>query len=241
MPAKPIRQVTPPGSRIWLYGIVAAALASGLNYFWWYLCVAVFHWPLQVPARLDAAVLVDASPTRIVTATCVALFAATLGANLLAKVVIGPRIWWLVIGSGLGLVSTYAVLTLAEIDLFVRVRLAVMHVITMVVTLPLLYRALHIHDSDLEHADRRWHDHVEQRAVSLADQGVVAATTPVRMEMHDYVGMSEIEACEAAARAGVECRVTSRDGQQMTATLDFRSDRVNLVVAGGRVQSVSLG
>lgn len=242
MPSKPIRQVTPPGSRIWLFGIVSAALASTLNYGWLYLCTDVFHWAVQVPAALDVTSLVAATPTRIIVATSAAVAVATIGANLLAKTVIGPRIWWLVIASGVGVASTYAVLTLTDIELLVRVRLAVMHVLTMVVVIPLMYRALHIRDSDLAHADRRWHDHVEQRTPTHpATPGDVITATAPRLELDDYVGMTEEEAMAAAAAAGVECRVMSRDGQHMTTTLDFRADRVNLVVEGGSVRSVSVG
>jgi hypothetical protein len=111
----------------------------------------------------------------------------------------------------------------------------------MVVAIPMLYRALHIHDSDLEHADRRWHDHVESRAAAQTTSPASSPATPAHLELDDYVGMTEDEALAAAAAAGIECRVMSRDDQQMTVTLDFRPDRVNLVVVGGRVQSASVG
>ena len=239
MAGKPIRQVTPPGSRIWLYGTGAALIASLINYGWLYLCVSVFHWPIRVPAQMDPTSLVDATPMRIVAATGTAVLAATIGAHLLAKTVIGPRIWWLLIGSGLGVASTYAALTITEIDLLIRIRLAVMHVLTMVVVVPMLYRALHIHDSDLENADRRWHDHMEQR--TAAPPVSEPAIAPANFDLQSVIGLTEADATTAAASAGRECRVMSRDGQTMTVTLDYRPDRVNLVVEGGVVTDASVG
>jgi hypothetical protein len=103
----------------------------------------------------------------------------------------------------------------------------------------MLYRALHIHDSDLENADRRWHDHMEQRgATPLVSE---PAPSSADFDLQSVVGMTEAEASSAAASAGRECRVMSRDGQSMTVTLDYRPDRVNLVVEGGVVTDATVG
>jgi hypothetical protein len=242
MVGKPFRQVTPPSSRIWLYGIGAALLSSVLNYGWLYLCVSVFQWPIRVPAQMDPAYLVDATPLRIVTATCAAVLTATIGATLLAKTVIGPRIWWLLLGTGFGVASTYAALTVTEIELMIRIRLAVMHIITMIVVVPILYRALQIRDSDLEHAARRWQDHMEQRTiVPAAPEQATAPAMELDFHPESVVGMTESDATAAAMSAGRECRVMSRDGQAMTVTLDYRADRVNLVVEGGIVTDATVG
>jgi hypothetical protein len=81
----------------------------------------------------------------------------------LAKLFIGPRIWFLVIGLGGGLASVYGALTLSEVSFTVKFSLSVMHVLaTFLVVLPIA-EALKIRDSDLHRADLRYHEHLESK------------------------------------------------------------------------------
>ena len=108
MSVKPVRQITPPASRIWLAGLVATALAAGANAGWLWICVNIFKWEIVVPEAPQSTVLIDASVLRIALATAIAGLLATLVAVGLAKLFIGPRIWFLAIGLGGGLASVYA-------------------------------------------------------------------------------------------------------------------------------------
>jgi hypothetical protein len=55
------------------------------------------------------------------------------------------------------------------------------------------------------------------------------------------VGLTEAEAEAAAAERGWAFRVVERDGETFPVTDDFRTDRVNVVVDGGVVTSVTIG
>ena len=54
----------------------------------------------------------------------------------------------------------------------------------------------------------------------------------------DLVGMTEEEAGEHAAAHTATVRVVERDGQPLPMTMDYRPDRVNVVVAAGVVAGV---
>ena len=179
MSVKPVRQVTPPASRIWLAGLGATALAAGANAGWLWICVNLFNWEIVVPEAFNSAVYVDASLLRVAVATAIAGVFATLVAVGLAKLFIGPRIWFLVIGLGGGFASVYGALTLAGVSFSVKFSLSVMHLLaTFLVVLPIA-EALKIRDSDLHRADVRYHEHLESKnsddAIFLA--GTAAATT----------------------------------------------------------------
>jgi len=97
----------------------------------------------------------------------------------LAKLFIGPRIWFLVIGLGGGLASVYGALTLTGVSFSVKFSLSVMHLLaTFLVVLPIA-EALKIRDSDLHRADVRYHEHLESKNSNDATfiAGSTAATT----------------------------------------------------------------
>lgn len=163
MSVKPVRQVTPPASRIWLAGLGATSLATGANAGWLWICVNIFKWEIVVPESPQSAVLIDASVLRIALATAIAGVLATLVAVGLAKLFIGPRIWFLAIGLGGGLASVYGALTLANVSVSGKFALSVMHILaTFLVVLPIA-EALKIRDSDLHRADVRYHEHLESK------------------------------------------------------------------------------
>ena len=135
--------------RVWTFGLVGTAAAALLTYAWAYLCAQVWDWPIQVPRLFDPADLVDASYWRIETVTVAVGVAATAGAALLARTLIGPRIWWLIISMGLGLTSLYGALTLPGTDLTLRLRVSVLHVLVMATVIPALAMALRISDADV--------------------------------------------------------------------------------------------
>ena len=175
MSVKPVRQVTPPASRIWLTGLGATALAAGANAGWLWICVNLFNWEIVVPEAFQSAVYVDASLIRVTLATAIAGVLATLAAVGLAKLFIGPRIWFLVIGLGGGLASVYGALTLTNVSFSVKFSLSVMHLLaTFLVVLPIA-EALKIRDSDLHRADVRYHEHLESK--NADDTTLIAGTT----------------------------------------------------------------
>lgn len=175
MSVKPVRQVTPPAARIWLAGLGATALAAGANAGWLWICVNLFNWEIVVPEAFQSAVYVDASLLRVTVATAIAGVFATLVAVGLAKLFIGPRIWFLVIGLGGGLASVYGALTLTGVSFSVKFSLSVMHLLaTFLVVLPIA-EALKIRDSDLHRADVRYHEHLESK--NSDDATFIAGTT----------------------------------------------------------------
>ena len=179
MSVKPVRQVTPPAARIWLAGLGATALAAGANAGWLWICVNLFNWEIVVPEAFQSAVYVDASLLRVTLATAIAGVFATLVAVGLAKLFIGPRIWFSVIGLGGGLASVYGALTLTGVSFSVKFSLSVMHLLaTFLVVLPIA-EALKIRDSDLHRADVRYHEHLESKNSNDATfvAGSTAATT----------------------------------------------------------------
>ena len=163
MSVKPVRQVTPPATRIWLAGLGATALATGANAGWLWICVNLFHWKIVVPEGFQSSVYVEASLLRVTLATAIAGGLATLVAVGLAKLFIGPRIWFLVIGLGGGFASVYGALTLTGVSFSVKFSLSVMHLLaTFVIVLPIA-EALKIRDSDLHRADVRYHEHLDSK------------------------------------------------------------------------------
>lgn len=165
----PRRQVTPPAWRVWTYGIGGTLLAGLLTYSWAYLCAEVWGWPIQVPRMLDAADLVDASYERIALVTAVVGLLGTLGAALLARTVIGPRIWWLIVSTGLGLTSLYGALTVPGTELALRLRLSVLHVLVMAALIPAIAVALRISDEDVARTLRA-HQPQEQNVGTVVPQ-----------------------------------------------------------------------
>ena len=185
MSVKPVRQVTPPAARIWLAGLGATALAAGANAGWLWICVNLFNWEIVVPEAFQSAVYVEASLLRVTVATAIAGVLATLVAVGLAKLFIGPRIWFLVIGLGVGLASVYGALTLTGISFSVKFSLSVMHLLaTFLVVLPIA-EALKIRDSDLHRADVRYHEHLESKNTydTTFIAGSTAATTSSAIDM----------------------------------------------------------
>jgi len=180
MSVKPVRQVTPPASRIWLAGLGATVLASGANAGWLWICVNLFNWEIVVPEAFQSSVYVDASLLRVTLATAAAGVFATLVAVGLAKLFIGPRIWFLAIGLGGGFASVYGALTLSDVSFTVKFSLSVMHILaTFLVVLPIA-EALKIRDSDLHRADVRYHEHLHSK--NSDDTTFIAATTSTAID-----------------------------------------------------------
>jgi hypothetical protein len=184
MSVKPVRQVTPPASRIWLAGLGATVLASGANAGWLWICVNLFNWEIVVPEAFQSSVYVDASLLRVTLATAAAGVVATLVAVGLAKLFIGPRIWFLAIGLGGGFASVYGALTLSDVSFTVKFSLSVMHILaTFLVVLPIA-EALKIRDSDLHRADVRYHEHLDSKNSDDTTfiAGSTAATTSTAID-----------------------------------------------------------
>jgi hypothetical protein len=175
MSVKPVRQVTPPATRILLAGLGATALAAAANAGWLWISVNIFNWEIVVPEAFQSSVYVDATVLRVTVATAIAGAFATLVAVGLAKLLIGPRIWFLAFGLGVGFASVYSALTLANVSFAVKFALSVMHLLaTFIIVLP-IGEALKIRDSDLHRADVRYHEHLASK--SSDDTSFVAGTT----------------------------------------------------------------
>jgi hypothetical protein len=57
----------------------------------------------------------------------------------------------------------------------------------------------------------------------------------------DLVGLDEHDARSRCEAAGLACRVTKQDGQGMVGTMDYRPDRIGLVLLSGKVVAASVG
>ena len=66
------------------------------------------------------------------------------------------------------------------------------------------------------------------------------ATTPV-MSNEPYLGLSEGVALEKARSAGVRARIISREGRPLRVTKDYRPDRLNFTISGGKVVRMQKG
>lgn len=163
MSIKPVRQVTPPVSRIWLAGMTATAIAGGANAGWLWICVNIFHWEIVVPEVFASTVLVDASLLRVTVATGIAGLLGTLVALMLAKLVIAPRIWFEVLGLAVGFSTIYSAVNIANVSISVKFALSMMHILaTFLIVFPIA-EALKIRDSDLHRADVRYHEHLDSK------------------------------------------------------------------------------
>lgn len=175
MSVKPVRQVTPPATRVVLVGLGATALAAAANVGWLWVCVNVFNWEILVPEAFQSTVYVDATVLRVTLATAIAGAFATLVAVGLAKLLIGPRIWFLAVGLGVGFASVYSALTLVNVSAAVKFALSIMHILaTFIIVLPVA-EALKIRDSDLHRADVRYHEHLDSK--STDDATFIAGTS----------------------------------------------------------------
>ncbi|MEJ6493189.1 MAG: DUF6069 family protein [Actinomycetes bacterium] len=172
--AKQVRQITPPAIRIWLVGIGATSLASGANAGWLWLCTNVFNLTVSVPAGLQSTTYVEATLLRIALATAIAGLIATVIAVVLSKLLIGPRIWFLISGLAVGLSSIYGAVTLPDISIASKFSLSVMHILaTFLIVLPIA-EALKIRESDLHRADLKYHEHFDNK--DSTDGGIVTAS-----------------------------------------------------------------
>ena len=172
--AKQVRQITPLAIRIWLVGIGATSLAVGTNAGWLWLCTNIFNLKVLVHMGFQSTTYVEATLLRITLATAIAGLLATVIAVVLSKLLIGPRIWFLVSGLAVGLASIYGAITLPDISLTVKFSLSVMHVLaTFLVVLPIA-EALKIRESDLHRADLEYHEHFDNK--NSADAGVITTS-----------------------------------------------------------------
>ena len=163
MNIKPVRQVTPPVSRIWLAGIGATGIAAAANAGWLWVCINVFNWKIEVPESFNSSTLVDASVVRVTVATAIAGLLGTLAALLLGKLVIGPRIWFMVLGLAFGLSTIYSAINIAGASATDKFALSIMHVIATILVVFPVAEALRIRDSDLHRADVRYHEHLDAK------------------------------------------------------------------------------
>jgi hypothetical protein len=128
-----------------------------------------------VPTGFQSTTYVEATVLRIAIATAIAGLFATVIAVVLSKLLIGPRIWFLVSGLAVGLASIYGAVTLPDISLSVKFSLSVMHILaTGFIVLPIA-EALKIRESDLHRADLKYHEHFDNK--NSADAGVVTTST----------------------------------------------------------------
>ena len=169
--AKQVRQITPLAIRIWLVGITATAFAAAANVGWLLICTSAFNLKILVPSGFQSTTYVDATQLRITVSTSIAGLIATVMAVALSKLVIGPRIWFLVSGLAIGLASIYGAVTLQGISLAVKFALGMMHILaTGFIVLPIA-EALKIRESDLHRADRNYHEHFDSKS-----SGVIPAS-----------------------------------------------------------------
>jgi len=165
--AKQVRQITPLAIRIWLVGITATAFAAAANVGWLLICTGAFNLKILVPSGFQSTTYVDATQLRITVSTSIAGLIATVIAVVLSKILIGPRIWFLVSGLAVGFASIYAAVTLQGISLSVKFALGVMHILaTGFIVLPIA-EALKIRESDLHRADRKYHEHFDNKSSSV--------------------------------------------------------------------------
>lgn len=241
--AKLARQVTPPAWRIWSYGLAATTFAALANYGWLYLATEIFNWNLLVPKTFSTTELTALTDVRVIIATAIAGFVGTFGATVLAKSVIGPKIWWLIIGFGFGLASLYGALTLPNVDLSVRLGLSVMHIIaTFSIVIPVGW-SLEIRDHDLKKAVDRYSTHLEANNPSATTSESVHPTAVISTEdiSKSVIGQEVTDAIAKIEAVGLTARITRRDTEVFTTTFDFREDRINLEVENGTVVSTNVG
>lgn len=239
--AKLARQVTPPAWRIWTYGISATAFAALVNYGWLYLCNQVFGWEILVPKYLSTSELAPLTDVRTVLATVIAGLAGTFGANLIGKSVIGPKIWWLIIGFGVGIASLYGAITLPNVELSNRLGLSIMHIFAVVLIVIPIGWALEIRDQDLKHAVDRYSSHLESKNPQAADQVQTTAVLNTQDIALAVVGIEVTDAINKIETLGLKARITRRDEEVFTTVFDFREDRINLEVENGFVVSANVG
>jgi Family of unknown function (DUF6069) len=179
MTTKLVKQVTPPLRRVALSGALATMAAAALNAGWLWLTQHKFNVTLNIPQALGSDVYVPAQLTKIVFATLMAGAVGVLGALALAKLVIGPRIWCLAVGFGVGLASLYGALTLPNQNLTQHLSLAMFHAIATFCIVPALAWALDIRHQDLVQADLRYHQHIDAAATPETEPVVpTTATVP---------------------------------------------------------------
>lgn len=161
MTTKLVKQVTPPLRRVLTNGFVGTLVAAVLNAGWLWLNQHKFHVMLSIPKSMGSDTYVQAEQWHIVLATVLAGLFGTLGSLALAKLVIAPRIWCLVVGFGSGLASLYGALTLPNQTLTQHLSLATFHAISTFSIVPSLAWALEIRHHDLVQADIKFHQHVD--------------------------------------------------------------------------------
>ena len=61
------------------------------------------------------------------------------------------------------------------------------------------------------------------------------------IQEQDLIGLTEEDAVNKVAGAGMKCRIRSRDGNPFIGTCDYRLDRFNLTIEKNLVTKASLG
>ena len=80
---------------------------------------------------------------------------------------------------------------------------------------------------------------VEQKSATSAPSMGVAPKQP--LICGKLIGLSEKNAKRLAEKSGWKFRVASRDEEAFMLTADYREDRINAHVVGGKVTSVYIG
>ena len=266
MPISPVRQITPPLGRVWIFGVLATLLSILVNYGFVWLFVNLFEIELLVPKGLWNSDLTLLNTSRIVIVTVLAGLFATIGASFLSKLVIGPRTWCLILGFGIGLTSTYGAITLPNVSVSVHVALSTLHILTTFSIVPILALALTIHDSDLADADARYHEHLDSRVENVAplvstdqpqnietpieqepepaesdDTEPATAPRTRRFQSSKLLGTSESQAIEALLEAGMNYRIALRDGVPESPAGEPDEKRITLVIHNGIITSARPG
>ena len=79
-----------------------------------------------------------------------------------------------------------------------------------------------------------------ESGASTADPGVAEAAATQKVA-DAVVGKTAADAESAVTAAGLAYRVVSEDGSLLPVTMDYRVDRVNVVLVNGKVESASVG
>jgi hypothetical protein len=73
------------------------------------------------------------------------------------------------------------------------------------------------------------------------EAGDPGATEVTQADADSLIGLATEEAAKAAEERGWGFRIAELEGEPQAMTMDYRTDRVNVVVVGGVVTAVTIG
>lgn len=84
---------------------------------------------------------------------------------------------------------------------------------------------------------------VRSHKVVISDEGLVSvnASKNINSILEEVVGLSEVDAVVLFKSNGIKWRVLRRDGEIMSTTKDFQSDRLGIVIVNGKVDEAAIG